>query len=70
MCKVKGSGIKKIREKGGIEMKGIARYILLVLSVITLAIVLPMDSVYAVHKGAGGLDCSGCHTIHNSQQGA
>ena len=70
MCKVKGSGIKKIREKGGIEMKGIARYILLVLGVITLAMILPMDSVYALHKGAGGLDCSGCHTMHNSQQGA
>ncbi len=70
MCKTKDIRIKKIREKGGIEMKGIARYILIVMGVIALAMILPMDSVYAVHKGAGGLDCSGCHTMHNSQQGS
>ncbi len=65
----KGNRIKKT-EKGGIDMKGMVKYSFIVLGVIALAIVLPMDSVYAVHKAAGGLDCSGCHTMHNSQQNA
>ncbi len=69
MRKDKGNRIKKTK-KGGIEMKGMVKYSFIVLGVIALAIVLPMDSVYAVHKGAGGMDCSGCHTMHNSQQSA
>src|SRR3990172_9453973 len=57
--------------EGGEEMKikKVFNYACLLLIVIALTLGFSTQA-YAVHKGAGGLDCSGCHTMHNSQQGA
>lgn len=37
------------------------------IAVISIFLLLNSTSVFAVHKGAGGLTCGMCHTMHNSQ---
>jgi len=42
---------------------------LILFAVFICAVLLTALPAFAVHKGAGGLDCSGCHTMHGSEGG-
>ncbi len=42
-------------------------FILFLLSICAASVLWLTDAAYAIHKGAGGLVCGNCHTMHNSQ---
>lgn len=47
-------------------MKGLTRLALIAVAAVGMGLVASAPS-YAIHRGAGGLVCGGCHTMHNSQ---
>ncbi len=47
-------------------MKGLTRLALIAVAAVGMGLVASAPS-WAIHKGAGGLVCGGCHTMHNSQ---
>jgi len=60
--KRKGSEFMK-RWLGVVVAAPLTAYVVLIVSFLLLS----NTSAFAVHKGAGGLTCGMCHTIHNSQ---
>ncbi|MBI5236200.1 MAG: hypothetical protein HY886_08130 [Deltaproteobacteria bacterium] len=42
-------------------------FVLFVISICVAGALWPTNPAWAIHKGAGGLVCGNCHTMHNSQ---